>query len=201
MDQNTSTSTDIPPIHSRPLQNQHTLKLVASLLAGMNSEGGFLARSAGVPGKSLAEVMSRAAMDTDDRLDTVDPFPLLPGRPDRKPAEGPATQDFHPGHCGLDIHLPVGSPVRASMTGNVIFAGASRDGYGNLVVLQNGPYQTWYAHLSHFCVKPGDAVSAGQLIAHSGNSGNTTGPHLHYEVRFGGQPVDPAQFLGKSCLQ
>ncbi len=94
-------------------------------------------------------------------------------------------------HSGVDMPCPVGTPIRATMAGIVSFAGWSSTGYGNLVVVQNGVYQTYYAHASEFAVSTGDVVQAGQVVALSGNTGSSTGPHLHYEVRVDGQQVDP----------
>lgn len=96
-------------------------------------------------------------------------------------------------HTGMDIAMPVGSPVDAAMDGVVSSINAGPE-YGTSIVLDhaNG-YQTVYGHLSERLVNLGDKVSKGQRIARSGDSGNSTGPHLHYEVRFGeNNPVDPA---------
>lgn len=101
------------------------------------------------------------------------------------------TQDYHDGHHGLDYGVPVGTPIRTSIPGKVTYAGWNNQGYGNLVIVENGPYQTYYAHLSEIPVSVGDTVSTGQVIGLSGNTGNSTGPHLHYEVRVNGQPVNP----------
>lgn len=95
-------------------------------------------------------------------------------------------------HTGTDIAMPIGSPVEAAMDGKVVSTNAGAD-YGMSVVLDHGNgYQTVYGHLSERLVNLGDTVSKGQKIAKSGDSGNSTGPHLHYEVRFGqNNPVDP----------
>ena len=96
-------------------------------------------------------------------------------------------------HTGTDIAMPIGSPVEAAMDGTVSSTNAGAD-YGMSVVLDHGNgYQTVYGHLSERLVNLGDKVSKGQKIAKSGDSGNSTGPHLHYEVRFGqNNPVDPS---------
>ncbi len=96
-------------------------------------------------------------------------------------------------HTGTDIAMPVGTPVEAAMDGKVSSVNAG-DAYGTSIVLDhaNG-YQTVYGHLSERLVNLGDTVSKGQRIAKSGDTGNSTGPHLHYEVRFGqNNPVDPS---------
>lgn len=96
-------------------------------------------------------------------------------------------------HTGTDIAMPVGTPVEAAMDGKVVSTNAGAN-YGMSVVLDHGNgYQTVYGHLSERLVNLGDTVSKGQKIAKSGNTGNSTGPHLHYEVRFGqNNPVDPS---------
>lgn len=110
------------------------------------------------------------------------------------PTGGLLTQVFHAWHSGVDYGIPVGTPVIATHSGQVIFAGWSTVGYGNLVILQNGAFITYYAHLSSFNVVEGQAVGAGSTLAWSGNTGNSTGPHIHYEVRINDVPVDPLTF-------
>jgi murein DD-endopeptidase MepM/ murein hydrolase activator NlpD len=94
-------------------------------------------------------------------------------------------------HSGLDIPNPVGTPVYATGDGVVESAGVS-NGNGQTVVLNHGQgIVTQYAHLSKIQVKKGDRVRKGQQIAKSGNTGKSTSPHLHYEVRINGVPIDP----------
>jgi len=111
--------------------------------------------------------------------------------PSGRPVGGVLTQDYHPGHNGLDFGVVVGTPVQATMDGNVIYAGWNDQGYGNLVIVENGEYRTYYAHLSSIPVSVGESVSAGSTIGLSGNTGNSTGPHLHYEIRRNKIPIDP----------
>lgn len=94
-------------------------------------------------------------------------------------------------HQGVDIAVAYGHDVKAAADGVVSFAGV-QNGYGNTVVVdhQNGR-QTRYAHLSQELVQAGDAVTEGQVLGKSGNSGRSTGPHLHFELLVNGQPVDP----------
>lgn len=94
-------------------------------------------------------------------------------------------------HNGVDYGAPYGAPVRATADGSVAFAG-DRGGYGNLVEVQhpNG-YSTRYAHLASVAVRPHQPVRQGDLLGYVGATGLATGPHLHYEVRRRGQPVDP----------
>ncbi len=114
--------------------------------------------------------------------------------PSGLPTGGLLTQLFHRWHSGVDYGIPVGTPVLATHSGLVTFAGWSTIGYGNLVILQNGAFSTYYAHLSAFNVLEGQRVGAGSVIAWSGNTGNSTGPHIHYEVRINDVPVDPLTF-------
>lgn len=105
---------------------------------------------------------------------------------------GRLTQEFHPGHTGIDIAVPTGTEVKSTMDGRVIHAGWNAQGYGNLVIVENGPYRTYYAHLSSIPVSAGDEVKAGTIIGLSGSTGNSTGPHLHYEIRKNKMAIDPA---------
>lgn len=111
--------------------------------------------------------------------------------PSGRPVGGVLTQNFHPGHNGLDFGIVVGTPVEATMDGKVVHAGWNNQGYGNLVIVDNGTYKTYYAHLSSIPVAVGDSVTAGTTIGLSGNTGNSTGPHLHYEIRQNNVPIDP----------
>lgn len=111
------------------------------------------------------------------------------------PVQGRLTQEFRAHHRGIDIAVPVGTPVRTTISGQVIYAGWNNQGYGNLVIVENGPWRTYYAHLSEIPVRVGQWVEAGEVIGLSGNTGNSTGPHLHYEVRRQGVPVHPDELL------
>ena len=94
-------------------------------------------------------------------------------------------------HTGVDLSDPVGTPVRAANSGAVIFAGWNNWGYGNAIVLVHGPFLTLYGHLSSIGVGCGQLVSAGQVIGAVGTTGNSSGPHLHFEIRNGNTPTDP----------
>ncbi len=98
-------------------------------------------------------------------------------------------------HEGIDIGVPVGTAVKAADGGTVIFAG--RDGgYGNVIRINHGGNRvTVYAHCSKLLVKKGTKVFQGQHIANSGNTGSSTGPHLHFEIRINGRPVNPSKYL------
>lgn len=100
-------------------------------------------------------------------------------------------------HHGVDIPAPEGTPVLATDTGIVTFSGTQR-GYGNTIVLSHGSREeTLYAHLSERVAEVAARVRRGQIIGRVGKSGNATAPHLHYEVRRNGCPVDPSCRLPK----
>ena len=101
-------------------------------------------------------------------------------------------------HTGVDISSQYGDGVRAGGDGVVTHAEVHA-GYGRLVVVDHGfGVQTWYGHLSSFSVAPGMRVRRGDLIGYVGVSGRTTGPHVHYEVRINGAPVNPMRYLHNS---
>jgi murein DD-endopeptidase MepM/ murein hydrolase activator NlpD len=115
-------------------------------------------------------------------------------QPQGRPVGGRLTQGYHGTHYALDFGVPVGTQVKATMDGKVTYAGWNNEGYGNLVIVQNGAYKTYYAHLSEIPVHIGDQVSAGSTVGLSGNTGNSTGPHVHYEVRYQNNHIDPTSF-------
>lgn len=107
----------------------------------------------------------------------------------------PAEADQMQFHKGLDIAVPFGSDVVATAAGTVIFSG-HKGGYGNCVIVSHGNgLATLYGHLSQLVAKSNDKVKVGQVIAKSGNSGRSTGPHLHYEVHKNNTPVNPKLFM------
>lgn len=117
----------------------------------------------------------------------------------RWPVSGTVTSPFGTRwgrmHEGIDIAVPSGTPVGAAGSGTVIYAGWM-DGYGNLVVVDHGGgLSTAYGHNSSVTVSVGQAVTAGAIIAYSGSTGHSTGPHVHFEVRVNGSPVDPLGYL------
>ncbi|MBZ7955280.1 M23 family metallopeptidase [Campylobacter molothri] len=103
-------------------------------------------------------------------------------------------KEFHP---GIDLRAEVGTPVYATANGVVEFAGYSDNGYGyNVILLHNFGFKTVFAHMTRRdVVKAGQFVAKGQLIGYSGNTGLSTGPHLHYEVRFINKTLEPLYFL------
>ncbi|WP_334109512.1 M23 family metallopeptidase [Thermodesulfitimonas autotrophica] len=141
-------------------------------------------------GTALLVPVSLDAPETRDRGDreplswpvlgpVSSPFGLRDGRP----------------HEGIDIAAPAGAPVRAAAGGQVVYAGPAGT-YGLLVILRHDAARvTYYAHCSAVYVVPGQTVAAGEVIAAVGNTGRSTGPHLHFEVRVNGTPCDPVPFL------
>ncbi len=126
-------------------------------------------------------------------------------RPDARPSYGIITSRFgyriHPitkvrsKHCGVDFGGQIGSPVTAAGSGVVTFS-ANSGGYGNVVVISHGyGYKTVYAHNSKILVKVGDHVKKGDTIAQMGNTGVSTGAHLHFEVHYNGTQIDPLTIL------
>ena len=127
-----------------------------------------------------------------------------------RPVEGKITSDFgyriapingaSSGHSGIDIGVPVGTPVKSIADGTIVAANGGMRGYGNGVFVNHGIINgkhvvSEYGHLSEFYVKVGDKVNAGQVIAKSGNTGISTGPHLHLTIREDGIPVNPKKYL------
>ncbi|MBS6042866.1 MAG: peptidoglycan DD-metalloendopeptidase family protein [Clostridium baratii] len=100
-------------------------------------------------------------------------------------------------HNGLDIAGNIGDPVMAALDGKVKSTFYERNGYGNVVILEHeGGVETRYAHMSKIGVKTGDTVKKGDIVGEVGSTGRSTGPHLHFEVRVNGSPVDPQKYIG-----
>jgi murein DD-endopeptidase MepM/ murein hydrolase activator NlpD len=114
--------------------------------------------------------------------------------PKGRPVAGILTQGFHRFHSGIDIAVPYNTPVIATHSGKVIFAGWSDIGYGYLVILQSERFITYYAHNNSVNVKENDLLGRGNILAWSGSSGNSSGPHVHFETRINDMPVDPLTF-------
>ncbi|HEY7256748.1 MAG TPA: peptidoglycan DD-metalloendopeptidase family protein [Solirubrobacterales bacterium] len=127
-----------------------------------------------------------------------------PGGPVRflRPVPGPIGSPFgapRPGgrtHTGVDFPEPEGTPIRAAGVGTVIYAAYNGGGYGNLVVIQHRlGYTSWYGHMSEITAHVGESVGGGTLIGYVGQTGDATGPHLHFEVRHYDTPIDPVPLL------
>ena len=112
------------------------------------------------------------------------------------PTSGVLTQGYWYGHRAVDIGGPVGTAIVAADGGYVSFAAWTDIGYGYLIVIDHGNrYRTYYAHLSNIFVWEGQAVNAGQTIGAMGSTGNSTGPHLHFEIRYDNYPTNPLIYL------
>lgn len=99
-------------------------------------------------------------------------------------------------HAGLDFTAPTGTPVYATADGTVSEASSTTGGYGNLVKVDHGfGYETYYAHLVRIKARAGQKVKRGEIVGWVGSTGKSTGPHLHYEVRKNGSPLDPIYFF------
>ena len=116
---------------------------------------------------------------------------------------GPTTFWFEPAygsykhfHTGIDLVEPFGSPIFAADDGVVVLVGSTSSGYGHYVVIAHaGGFDTLYGHLSSILVKQGQHVTQGTPVGLEGSTGNSTGPHLHFELRIGQKPVDPTPYL------
>jgi len=109
---------------------------------------------------------------------------------------GSWVRGFYPGHTGLDLAAPRGTPIFAANSGPVLFAGFSPWGYGNTVVLAHGAFSTLYGHMSSINVGCGQNVVTGQVVGTVGSTGNSSGPHLHFEIRFNDTPTNPSGMPG-----
>ena len=99
-------------------------------------------------------------------------------------------------HAGIDIANNVGTPIRAAKSGTVIVAGWNDGGYGNWVIIDHGGgFSTLYGHMSRVRTSEGAHVNQGDLIGDMGSTGNSTGPHLHFETRVNGTAQDPTRYL------
>lgn len=159
------------------------------------------ARAEGLEARVLAEEVSLQEVKTylDDRTS------LLRATPSVWPVRGWVTSHFgwrkSPAgvgtklHSGMDIAAPIGTPIISPADGHVVFAGY-HTAYGNMVVIDHGyGLTTKYAHTSRMLVKVGERVQRGDLIARVGNTGRSTGPHLHFEVIKDGVPTSPMRYL------
>ena len=153
------------------------------------------------PFGAAVDRLQKSLLEAERLRSTVSLLPLarpLPGDPEITSTFGTRVDPFTRGlalHTGLDLREEWGTPVRATGSGVVTSAEWS-GGYGNLVEIDHGTgLTTRYGHLSAFLVGPGDRVQAGTVVGRVGSTGRSTGPHLHYETRIDGEPVDPQRFL------
>jgi murein DD-endopeptidase MepM/ murein hydrolase activator NlpD len=170
------------------------LSNVQELREDMETELAALERDSAAVSSMLQSMQSTAAGRR--RYNTV-----YVGRVGGLPVAGRITSGFgyryHPVlhyrrlHTGVDIAAPTGTPIHAAGGGEVVFAGR-RGGYGNAVIIDHGRGKaTLYGHMSSIAVRAGQVVNGGQTIGRVGSTGISTGPHLHYEVRINGTPVNP----------
>lgn len=109
---------------------------------------------------------------------------------------GTFVRGYYAGHSGIDISAATGTPIYAANGGPILYAGWNNWGYGITVVIGHGPWSTLYGHMSSRAVGCGQTVGAGQIIGYVGSTGNSSGPHLHFEIRYRNQPQDPASTSG-----
>jgi murein DD-endopeptidase MepM/ murein hydrolase activator NlpD len=176
-------------IHSTWLV-RHILPYVFSLLVAATVTTLFMSHPyTRVVGRSLAKPLPETSS-----------YPAYPNGSFAWPTNGAMSQPYWLGHRGLDIAGAAGTPVVAADAGVVIFAGWSTTGYGYAVEIDHGNgFSTLYAHLSAWHVSPGRAVARGQIIGAMGSTGNSTGPHTHFEVRYRGQRLDPLAYLSNDA--
>jgi murein DD-endopeptidase MepM/ murein hydrolase activator NlpD len=160
----------------------------------------------------LLGIRSTKAIDYDNRIDLVkvntlerkrmleiipSGYPLLfhgvTGRYGARIHPILATSEFHP---GIDLRAKMRTKIFSTANGIVKYVGGNKKGYGKLIVIDHGyGFTTYYGHLYKFKVKIGDIIGKNQLIALSGNSGLSNGPHLHYEIRFLNKTLNPFHFM------
>ena len=109
---------------------------------------------------------------------------------------GTWVRGFYAGHSGIDLAANPGTPIYAANGGPILYAGWNNWGYGNTVVIGHGAFSTLYGHMSSIAVRCGQSVDAGQIIGYVGSTGNSSGPHLHFELRYLNQPRNPSATAG-----
>lgn len=204
-----------PSLGARPVRSGQRGWDVAALQFLLHTRGFESGGFDGIFGPNTADAVRRfqsvvhvsvdgvAGPTTLDALRGNQVVTATPGRPVRffRPVPGTIGDGFGwipPGrwHTGVDIPEPTGTPIHAGGVGVVSFAGYNSGGYGNLVVITHRlGYESWYAHMSRIAASVGERVSGGMTIGYVGATGHATGPHLHFEVRHFGTPVDPVPYL------
>jgi murein DD-endopeptidase MepM/ murein hydrolase activator NlpD len=153
----------------------------------------------GIEADLQAEIQAKIAAETGGVALPAGPVPAASAAGLIWPVDGVLTSGFGMRwgrmHEGIDISVPEGTPIRAAASGSVILAAYS-GGYGNYTCIDHGGgLSTCYGHQSGFAVSAGEGVVQGETIGYSGNTGSSTGPHLHFEVRVNGVAVDPLGYL------
>lgn len=199
-----------PTLGSRAMRSGHRGWDVAALQyllnrRGYGPPGGFDGRFGPGTGSAVRRFQRAAGLGADGvagpstlralRGRTLSATPLDPVR-FLRPVRGPITDGFGwrwgRRHTGIDIPARSGAPVGSAGRGVVGFAGWNAGGYGNLVVIRHRlGFESWYAHLSSVSTSVGRSVVGGSRIGYVGSTGRSTGPHLHFEVRLFGTPIDP----------
>jgi murein DD-endopeptidase MepM/ murein hydrolase activator NlpD len=158
---------------------------------------------ASLPAQNARVATTQSQEKTASIVATTEPAGAMPSF--RWPVKGRVIAGFGPKtggaqNDGINLAVPEGTPVKATDDGVVAYAGNELKGYGNLVLIRhaNG-FVSAYAHASELLVKRGDTIKRGQVIAHAGQTGNVTSPQLHFEIRKGSTPVDPAQYLAAAA--
>lgn len=171
-----------------------------------STQGRYLSFSENIENRSAVSSQHGSELSKRSRPKRAENAEIAPGSnkhiPRGKPIDGWISRGFSLGedvsgkeHTGIDFAAKEGTKVRVTAEGKVSFVGWD-DVYGNLAVVNHGNgYFTYYGHNFKILVKPGDFVKRGKVIALSGNSGKSSAPHLHYEIRKDDVPVDPKDFL------
>ena len=163
------------------------------------AEAESLAAESAALAARIAAAQAAAATTSSPSSGVSGPPAPIPGASLSWPVSGAVTSGFGTRwgrmHEGIDIAVPTGTAVHAAAGGTVVYAGWL-EGYGNIVVIDHGNgLSTAYGHNSVLQVVQGSSVTAGSVIALSGSTGHSTGPHVHFEVRVNGVPVDPTRYL------
>ena len=151
--------------------------------------------------KVVSEQMLSAAVDRVITRGTKE-LPSSGGGSFQMPSNGKLTSRFGSRwgrkHNGIDVSAAVGTNIYAADSGKVIYSQYNNGGFGYLIQIDHGNgIVTYYAHCNELLVPEGTVVAKGDVIATVGNTGRSTGPHLHFEVRVNGTPVDPGEYLNK----
>ncbi|MCY3780124.1 MAG: M23 family metallopeptidase [Chloroflexi bacterium] len=180
------------PANNLPGVTPETLLPSNTFLFIPGGEGGFITWNAPVQQDAFGNVI---AFDTGSRFSCgarsgggawwTNPLP-----------NGTWVRGFYAGHSGIDIAAPLGTPIYAANAGPILYSGWNNWGYGNTVVIAHGPFSTLYGHMSSIAVRCGQSVDAGQVIGYVGSTGNSSGPHLHFEIRYLNQPRNPSATAG-----
>ncbi len=180
------------------LENLDNSKLVIKTARKLD----IISKQAYIQSKSYDEVVN-LAMDKEKMLASIPAVMPVSNKDLKRTASGwgfriDPIYKIRRFHYGMDFTAPIGTEVYATGDGVVKDIQTSRTGYGRWVVIDHGfGYETLYAHLNEFNVKKGQKIKRGSVIGYVGNSGKSTGPHLHYEVHKAGKPVNPQYFYFK----